>query len=100
MAVMTAKEVETLVVVLAEGGSARFEDLGATLWRLRRTPSREAACELGRRRAAPLVAAGALHKAVRGSVGLTEKGRIAAALLVARDPHLRDLFDDGPGQAR
>lgn len=97
MATITQAELETLVTMLAEDGEVSFPSLGFLLWDRRRAPGPESARLHGRRRAEPLIAAGALCRARAGHVALTERGRIAAALAIARDAGLRDVFlgDDG-----
>jgi hypothetical protein len=95
MAAMTRTEVEALVTLLAHGGEGRYVDLGAILWNSRKPALGAGARERAKRLYAPLVAAGAVEVRGPGRVALTEKGRIASALVVSRDPWLRDLFDDG-----
>lgn len=98
MAAMTREELETLAVLLAEDGQASYQDLGFLLWNRPRRPTAETARVYGKRRADALVAAGALCRPAAGRVALTERGRIALALSMARDPALRSAFlDEGDG---
>jgi hypothetical protein len=95
MAVMTPSEVEGLMLALAfslERPTFTVRELGLAIFGNEYTLT---SCEIyGRKLLDDLAKAGAVAHRHYGGWWITEKGRIAAALLMARDPTLRVAFID------
>lgn len=90
MATMTSDEMLALLATLTSpSGEIELSDLGAGLAHYARPPTYP---EIGRRMAKNLAAQGAMYRSGIGRYRITERGRIAAALILFKNPDLRSIF--------
>ena len=93
MTAMTSDEMLALLATLTSpNGEIELSDLGAGLAHYARPPTYP---EIGRRMAKNLAAQGAMYRSGVGRYRITEKGRIAAALILFKNPDLRSIFVEG-----
>ncbi len=84
---MTQDECLALLAVVAHGEPVATEVIGLGLQQ-----GRTAAREIGRRHLNELERQGAVRRVFYGLWLPTEKGRIAAALIMGKDPELMEIF--------
>ena len=92
MSKMTDDEIETLVLVVSFDRDVSASEVGHTLVDGGMTDAK--AREHGLRRMLPLIRAKAIWRATAGNFHPTEKGRIASAILMGKDPSLYHAFFD------